>query len=171
MDTDHNDSPPPPPPLMSTPQNQLTLSLLNNLLQMQGLENSIMNHQQHPTNATTPPSTTPSSQPTSPTITQPSYNPQLLLEQQIKLSQLQQLQRLQNQIFQQQVLFFPRFIIKSPFVMLVILYQIALISGQSPLTSIVDSAKPQNQSGDQHIFTGLQTPGNVTRQYTQEKRF
>lgn len=32
-----------------------------------------------------------------------SYNPGLLLEQQYKLTQLQQLQQLQNQIFQQQV--------------------------------------------------------------------
>ena len=31
------------------------------------------------------------------------FNPQLLLEQQFKLTQLQQLQQLQNQIFQQQV--------------------------------------------------------------------
>jgi len=30
-----------------------------------------------------------------------------MLEQQIKLSQLQQLQQLQNQIFQQQVMFLP----------------------------------------------------------------
>lgn len=34
---------------------------------------------------------------------QSSYNPQMLLEQQFKLNQLQQLQQLQNQIFQQQV--------------------------------------------------------------------
>jgi hypothetical protein len=33
----------------------------------------------------------------------PPYTPQMLLEQQFKLSQLQQLQQLQNQIFQQQV--------------------------------------------------------------------
>lgn len=41
--------------------------------------------------------------------------------------------------------------------------QIALISGQSPLASIVDSTRPQShQSEDQHTFTGLQTPGTVT---------
>lgn len=75
---------------MSAPQNQLAISLLNNLLQMQGLENA-------QSTATTPTSSSPST-------AQPSYNPQLLLEQQIKLTQLQQLQQLQNQIFQQQVL-------------------------------------------------------------------
>jgi hypothetical protein len=93
---DDDDAPPSPP--MSTPQNQLAISLLNNLLQMQGLENTILNQQ----NTNTSPS--PSS---SPSTTQPSYNPQLLLEQQIKLTQLQQLQQLQSQIFQQQVLLFP----------------------------------------------------------------
>ena len=86
-----------PSPLMSGTQNQLAMSLLNNLLQMQGLENTMLNQQ----NSTPPPSSS------SPNTTQPSYNPQLLLEQQIKLTQLQQLQQLQNQIFQQQVLFFP----------------------------------------------------------------
>ena len=86
-----------PSPLMSGTQNQLAMSLLNNLLQMQGLENTMLNQQ----NSTPPPSSS------SPNTTQPSYNPQLLLEQQIKLTQLQQLQQLQNQIFQQQVVFFP----------------------------------------------------------------
>ena len=101
----HNDAPP-PSPSMSAPQNQLAMSLLNNLLQMQGLENTILNQQ---STATTPPSTSSSS----PSTTQAAYNPQLLLEQQIKLTQLQQLQQLQSQIFQQQVLFLPimRFIV------------------------------------------------------------
>lgn len=90
-------SPPPPSPPMSVNQNQLAMSLLNNLLQMQGLENTILNQQQ---TTSTPPSTSSSS----PSSAQASYNPQLLLEQQIKLTQLQQLQQLQNQIFQQQVL-------------------------------------------------------------------
>jgi hypothetical protein len=56
---------------------QLNMDLLGNLISMQGIEN------QSPTPHTT-------------------YNPQLLLEQQFKLTQLQQLQQLQNQIFQQQ---------------------------------------------------------------------
>lgn len=85
-----DESPPPSPP-MSAPQNQLAMSLLNNLLQMQGLESTILNQQN-----TATPSTTSSS-----STTQASH---LLLEQQIKLTQLQQLQQLQNQIFQQQVL-------------------------------------------------------------------
>lgn len=42
-------------------------------------------------------------QPLSPSQQAPSYNPQVLIEQQFKLTQLQQLQQLQNQIFQQQV--------------------------------------------------------------------
>lgn len=94
MDKDNDGSPPP----MSAPQNQLAINLLNNLLQMQGLENTILAQQ----TAATTPATSPSS---SPSTTQAAYNPQLLLEQQIKLTQLQQLQQLQSQIFQQQVLF------------------------------------------------------------------
>ena len=67
------------------------MNLLNNLLQIQGLENSIVHSS--------------SSQASSANSTSPA-NPfpnHVMLEQQIKLSQLQQLQQLQNQIFQQQV--------------------------------------------------------------------
>ncbi|KAJ7634846.1 hypothetical protein FB45DRAFT_790253 [Roridomyces roridus] len=67
----------------------------------------------------------------------PSYNPSLLLEQQYKLTQLQQLQQLQNQIFQQ---------------------QIALISGSqtSPL--------PAEPEARERVapFHGLPTPGSST---------
>ncbi|KAF7316239.1 BHLH domain-containing protein [Mycena indigotica] len=63
-----------------------------------------------------------------------SYNPAALLEQQYKLSQLQQLQQLQNQIFQQ---------------------QIALISGSSP------SLEPEPRERVVP-FHGLPTPGNST---------
>ena len=45
----------------------------------------------------------------SPPSSNSSYNPQML-EQKIKLSQLQQLQQLWNQIFQQQVMFLPCFL-------------------------------------------------------------
>ncbi|KAF7319076.1 BHLH domain-containing protein [Mycena chlorophos] len=65
------------------------------------------------------------------------YNPAALLEQQYKLSQLQQLQQLQNQIFQQQM---------------------ALISGsqQSPLPL-------ESESRERLVpFHGLPTPGNST---------
>lgn len=41
--------------------------------------------------------------PLSPNQQAASYNPHMMLEQQFKLTQLQQLQQLQNQIFQQQV--------------------------------------------------------------------
>lgn len=59
---------------------RLDMELLGNLMAMQGIEGQPgSNHQQ------------------------PQYTPQLLLEQQFKLSQLQQLQQLQHQIFQQQV--------------------------------------------------------------------
>lgn len=74
-----------------SPNTQLTMNLLNNLLQIQGLENSIVQGS--------------SSQGSSANSTSPA-NPfpnHVMLEQQIKLSQLQQLQQLQNQIFQQQV--------------------------------------------------------------------
>ncbi|KAJ7485304.1 hypothetical protein FB451DRAFT_1229127 [Mycena latifolia] len=68
-----------------------------------------------------------------------SYNPGLLLEQQYKLTQLQQLQQLQNQIFQQ---------------------QIALISGAqtSPLP-----VEQQPESRERVVtFHGLPTPGSST---------
>lgn len=66
-----------------TPQSinpQLTMEMLGSMMQIQGIE----------------------SQTTSPTSPQP-FNPQSMLEQQFKLTQLQQLQQLQNHIFQQQV--------------------------------------------------------------------
>ena len=66
---------------MGNESNSPRTSLLNNLLQIQALENSIMQSTTSPSSPTT----------------------QSLLEQQIKLNQLQQLQQLQNQIFQQQM--------------------------------------------------------------------
>lgn len=63
---------------------QFNIELLGNFMQMQGIDPPL------------PPASM-----SSPTIAP--YNPQLLLEQQFKLTQLQQLQQLQNQIFQQQV--------------------------------------------------------------------
>ncbi|KAK7044687.1 BHLH domain-containing protein [Favolaschia claudopus] len=66
-------------------------------------------------------------------------NPSLLLEQQYKLTQLQQLQQLQNQIFQQ---------------------QIALISGGQPTPLPLDSdARAAERVAS---FHGLPTPGNST---------
>ncbi|KAF7360350.1 BHLH domain-containing protein [Mycena venus] len=62
-------------------------------------------------------------------------NPGLLLEQQYKLTQLQQLQQLQNQIFQQ---------------------QIALISGGQP--SPLPLVEPESRGTER--FHGLPTPGN-----------
>ncbi|KJA21433.1 hypothetical protein HYPSUDRAFT_67777 [Hypholoma sublateritium FD-334 SS-4] len=118
-----------------SPNTQLTMNLLNNLLQIQGLENSIVQGS--------------SSQGSSANSTSPA-NPfpnHVMLEQQIKLSQLQQLQQLQNQIFQQ---------------------QIALISGQSPSilpsSPLFDSVARQlgaagGSAGDQQGYTGLPTPG------------
>lgn len=58
----------------------LEMDALGNFMAMQGIES--------------PPALSPSQAP---------YNPQVLLEQQIKVTQLQQLQQLQNQIFMQQV--------------------------------------------------------------------
>ncbi|KAF9553575.1 hypothetical protein CPC08DRAFT_767450 [Agrocybe pediades] len=95
---------------------QLNIGLLNNLMQMQGLDTS----------------TTPASS----SLNMAAFDPQLL-EQQIKLTQLQQLQQLQNQIFQQ---------------------QIALISGQSSSSSpLVNPTRQAGGGGDQ--YTGLPTPG------------
>jgi hypothetical protein len=111
-----------PPP--QSPNSQLTMSLLNNLIQIQGLENSIAQQQlagsmPQPSSSSSPSSSnnlgsssTTSTAPASSSSpsSNSSYNPQML-EQQIKLSQLQQLQQLQNQIFQQQVMnFFLEFI-------------------------------------------------------------
>jgi hypothetical protein len=59
---------------------RLDMELLGNLMAMQGIEGQPGPNHQHP-----------------------QYTPQLLLEQQFKLTQLQQLQQLQHQIFQQQV--------------------------------------------------------------------
>ncbi|KAJ7100230.1 hypothetical protein B0H15DRAFT_944570 [Mycena belliarum] len=69
-----------------------------------------------------------------------SYNPGLLLEQQYKLTQLQQLQQLQNQIFQQ---------------------QLALLSGgQGPSTLPVEQQPPVRERVV--AFHGLPTPGSST---------
>ncbi|KAF7351199.1 BHLH domain-containing protein [Mycena sanguinolenta] len=66
-------------------------------------------------------------------------NPGLLLEQQYKLTQLQQLQQLQNQIFQQ---------------------QIALISGSQPTPLPLES---ETRNTERVVpFHGLPTPGNST---------
>jgi hypothetical protein len=85
------------PPMPQSPNNsQLNMSLINNLIQLQGLENSIDQPQQ----LSTASSSSAAGQNASPKAT---YNSQLLLEHQIKMAQLQQLQHLQKQIFQQQV--------------------------------------------------------------------
>ena len=59
--------------------NSPTIDILGTMMQMQGLESQA-----------------------APSATSPAFQSQSLLEQQFKLSQLQQLQQLQNQIFQQQ---------------------------------------------------------------------
>lgn len=77
-------------------RSQINMDLLGSLMQMQGIDS--------PSSATMSPQTS-------------SYNPQLMLEQQFKLSQLQQLQQLQNQIFQQQasiIIFFDHRVPGSP---------------------------------------------------------
>jgi hypothetical protein len=69
-------NPPTQQPNVNAISSQLNAELLGNLMSMQAVEAH--------------------------SAPQPPYNPQLLLEQQFKLTQLQQLQQLQNQIFQQQ---------------------------------------------------------------------
>ncbi|KAH9478726.1 hypothetical protein JR316_0009186 [Psilocybe cubensis] len=134
MATSHSNT----PTTSGNPQspNALAMNLLQNLMQIQGLENNIVQQQLSSSiipGAGSGPNTTQVPQ----TFTN---NSALLLEQQIKLSQLQQLQQLQNQIFQQ---------------------QIALISGQSP--SMLPSSPhvdPSRQSaGGSDQYTGLPTPG------------
>jgi len=102
----------------SPPQNPLTMSLLNqmrvseNQQQLGGsmsgspssnsLGSSSTNGSGSSSNNTTNTTATTTGSSNSSNSSSPLYNPQIL-EQQIKLSQLQQLQQLQNQIFQQQV--------------------------------------------------------------------
>ncbi|KAG5733259.1 hypothetical protein E4T56_gene20859 [Termitomyces sp. T112] len=102
--------PPSMPPLMSQ---TLNVDILNNLMSIQGIESA----------------------PTSPTS--PHINAPGLLEQQFKLTQLQQLQQLQNQIFQQ---------------------QIALISGQTP-SIIQNPGSVEQRRPMQNQYNGLLTPG------------
>lgn len=93
-------------PTPQSPNSQLTMNLLNNLLQMQGLENNIVSQQLSASAQASTQTSSSSAQPQSPGAAPSSPNsfpPHLMIEQQIKLSQLQQLQQLQNQIFQQQV--------------------------------------------------------------------
>jgi hypothetical protein len=89
-------------PAPQSPNSQLTMNLLNNLLQMQGLENNIVSQQLSASGQTSSSSAQPQSPDAAPSSPN-SFPPHLMIEQQIKLSQLQQLQQLQNQIFQQQV--------------------------------------------------------------------
>jgi len=93
-------SPPVSRPALSLGSNpQLTMGLINNFIQMHGLENSIVQQQlSQNSSSSAGHGQNPANQ--SPRTAD---NSQLLLEQQIKLTQLQQLQQLQNQIFQQQV--------------------------------------------------------------------
>jgi hypothetical protein len=108
------------------PPNQL--DLLGNMMAMQGIE--------------------------SPTAL-PQFAPHLLLEQQFKLSQLQQLQQLQNQIFQQQVSISTTTL---PTQTNPSLPKIALISGQTGTVLPEPSSELQRDQPAQ--FNGLPTPGD-----------
>ncbi|KAF5310710.1 hypothetical protein D9619_008135 [Psilocybe cf. subviscida] len=101
------------PAMSQSPNSQLTMDLLQNFLSMQGLGDSII-QQQLGAGPQSPPTQARPHSPRNSAASSPNFSApsNLLMEQQIKLSQLQQLQQLQNQIFQQ---------------------QIALISGQSPV--------------------------------------
>ncbi|TFK37996.1 hypothetical protein BDQ12DRAFT_698896 [Crucibulum laeve] len=76
--------------MSTSPSAQLTMNMLGNLMQMQELGGSSQGQGQGQGQGAQGGGGG-------------AYNPQLLLEQQFKLTQLQQLQQLQNQIFQQQV--------------------------------------------------------------------
>ena len=113
----------PVPSIPQSPNNsQLNMSLINNLIQMQGLENSIVQQQ-----LSTASSSSAAGQNASPRAT---YNSQLLLEHQIKMAQLQQLQHLQKQIFQQQV-YTNSFLITSCF-LLTLFFRLQLSTANGP---------------------------------------
>ncbi|KAG6831206.1 hypothetical protein H0H87_005922 [Tephrocybe sp. NHM501043] len=101
---------------------QLSLDMINNLMSMQGVESQ------------------------APSPNSSSYNAQTMLEQQFKLTQLQQLQQLQNQIFQQ---------------------QIALISSQTAgIMSSSPSIEPRRDMPDR--YNGLPTPGHSAEIHAQQ---
>ncbi|TFK63962.1 hypothetical protein BDN72DRAFT_889718 [Pluteus cervinus] len=104
---------------------QYAMDLIGNLMQMQSIE--------------LPPATASNSQSMNPSNSPATtaYSPQFILEQQIKLTQLQQLQQLQNQIFQQQM---------------------ALISGQAG--GLLSDPLPLDLNSDRSLsYHGLPTPG------------
>jgi len=75
---------------VSNLQNQLTMNMLNNMMQIQNVGDQLAGITAQQTQGVGP--------------SNMQYNPQaMFVEQQFKLSQLQQLQQLQNQIFQHQV--------------------------------------------------------------------
>lgn len=87
---------PPPPQATNVPlspganlQNQLTMNMLNNMLQIQHVGDQLTGITAQQTSGGGSANV--------------QYNSQAVFEQQFKLSQLQQLQQLQNQIFQHQV--------------------------------------------------------------------
>ncbi|KIJ59392.1 hypothetical protein HYDPIDRAFT_118618 [Hydnomerulius pinastri MD-312] len=101
-------------------QQPLDLMAMSNLMSMQGMDTS------HPT--------IPSAS---------AFTPQMLLEQQYKLTQLHQLQQLQNQIQNQ-----------------IFQQQLALISGQAPLSNHDAHSEPQREQVSS--FNGLPTPLSST---------
>jgi hypothetical protein len=117
---------------------QVNMDLLGNLMTAQGIEGQPNPSQQ--------------------------YTPQLLLEQQFKLTQLQQLLQLQNQIFQQQVRLSYAVVEKNNrlgcFLFLKMcslsLMQIALISGHNATETATEPPKDQTVR-----YHGLPTPGTL----------
>ncbi|PPR00368.1 hypothetical protein CVT24_004402 [Panaeolus cyanescens] len=120
-----------------SPNTQHTMNLINNLLQMQGLDSTSSNPAQ-----------------TSPTIPTQAQTSQLLLEHQIKLNQLQQLQQLQQQIFQQQIA-----LISGQSPTMLPTGTPSLVDGMRVPPSMGSNEAGQNINRYSQTFTGLPTPG------------
>ncbi|KAF9449835.1 hypothetical protein P691DRAFT_790295 [Macrolepiota fuliginosa MF-IS2] len=120
---------------ISSLQNQLTMNMLNNMMQIQSAGDQLMSGQQTQGGG----------------ASNMQYNNQaMFVEQQFKLNQLQQLQQLQNQIFQQQP-----FLSTSP-----PLNRPDILSNGLPLSAMKDqgSSSSSSHNGPVSLYTGLPTP-------------
>ncbi|KXN86516.1 hypothetical protein AN958_09988 [Leucoagaricus sp. SymC.cos] len=130
-------------PVANLQPSQLNMNMLNNMMQIQSAGDHLVNIVGQ------------NSQGAGPSNVQ--YNTQALLEQQFKLSQLQQLQQLQNQIFQQQIALISGqtpFLSTSP-----PMNRSDMLSSGLPLSSMKDSNSSNSLTGVASSYAGLPTPG------------